>query len=61
MKLLLVGATGTIGQAVAAALSQRHEVVPVSRNTPLLRVDISSPESIRSLFAQAGPLDGVVC
>jgi NAD(P)-dependent dehydrogenase (short-subunit alcohol dehydrogenase family) len=61
MKLLLVGATGTIGQAVAAALSQRHEVVPVSRHTSPLRVDISSPESIRSLFAQAGPLDGVVC
>lgn len=61
MKLLLVGATGTIGQAVAAALSQRHEIISVSRHTQPLRVDISAAESIRNLFAQAGPLDGVVC
>jgi NAD(P)-dependent dehydrogenase (short-subunit alcohol dehydrogenase family) len=60
MKLMLIGATGTIGSAVAAALSQRHEVVAVSRHTEPLRVDISSPASIRALFEAVGPLDGVI-
>ena len=61
MKLLLVGATGTIGKAVAAALAQRHEVVAVSRHTSPLALDITSAESIRDVFAKVGALDGVVC
>ena len=40
MKLLLIGAKGTIGQAVAAALSQRHEVEAASSNNEMERVDI---------------------
>jgi NAD(P)-dependent dehydrogenase (short-subunit alcohol dehydrogenase family) len=51
MKLILIGATGTIGGAVTAALSQRHEIVAVSRHTEPLRVDISSPAAIRALCA----------
>lgn len=61
MKLLVVGATGTIGKAVAAALGQRHEVIAVSRHSEPLQVDIASPESVRALLEAAGPVDGVVC
>jgi len=61
MKLMLIGATGTIGAAVAAALSPRHEIVAVTRHSSPLRVDIASGSSIRELFDAAGPLDGVVC
>ena len=60
MKILLIGATGTIGRAVAAALSPRHEVIAVSRRSEPLRVDISSAESVRALFAAAGPIDAVI-
>lgn len=60
MKLLLIGATGTIGRAVADALSQRHEVIGVSRHSQPLSVDISRPDSIRALFDAVGELDGVV-
>lgn len=59
MKLLLIGATGTIGRAVADALSQRHEVIGVSRHSQP-GVDISQPDSIRALFDAVGELDGVV-
>jgi len=61
MKLMLIGATGTIGGAVAAALAPRHEVLEVSRSSQPLRVDISSSDSVRALFDAAGELDGVVC
>jgi len=60
MKLVLIGASGTIGQAVASALSQRHEIVAVTRHTEPVRVDISSAASIQALFEAIGPIDGVI-
>jgi NAD(P)-dependent dehydrogenase (short-subunit alcohol dehydrogenase family) len=60
MKLLLIGATGTIGQAIAAALSPRHEVIAASLNSGQARVDITEPTSIRSVFDAVGPVDGVI-
>ena len=60
MRILVVGATGTIGKAVVAALAPRHEVLGVTRHSRPLSVDITQPESIRALYAAAGPLDAVV-
>jgi NAD(P)-dependent dehydrogenase (short-subunit alcohol dehydrogenase family) len=61
MKVLVVGGTGTIGRAVAEALrGQGHEVVSAERSGGDLRVDITSPESVRALFAQAGRVDAIV-
>ncbi len=60
MKILVIGATGTIGAAVAAALEQRgHEVVQASRHGEL-RVDIDDAASVRALFERGGELDAVV-
>jgi uncharacterized protein YbjT (DUF2867 family) len=33
MRIVLIGATGTIGRAVAQALSARHELVRVARTS----------------------------
>jgi len=60
MRLLLIGATGTIGAAVAAALRERHDVVAVTRHSAPWQVDIASMASIRALFDAAGPVDGVI-
>ncbi len=60
MKVLLIGATGTIGRAIAAALSPRHEVIAISRHTEPLRVDISSAESVRALFLTVETIDAVI-
>lgn len=59
-KVLLVGASGTLGSAVRAELEQRHEVIAASR-TARLKVDIADASSIRRLFAQVGKLDAIVC
>ncbi len=61
MKILVIGARGTIGKAVVEALAQRHEVVSVSRQTKPLQVDIVDAASIRALYEAVGPIDGVVC
>lgn len=59
MRVLLIGATGTIGKAIAAALS-KHEVLGASRNSSDFRVDLSKPDSIRELFSKVGRVDAVI-
>ena len=60
MKVLDIGATGTIGKAVVAAL-KGHEVVQASHHKAPETVDITNPRSIRELYARVGKLDAVVC
>ncbi|HEU4601086.1 MAG TPA: short chain dehydrogenase, partial [Steroidobacteraceae bacterium] len=60
MKVLVVGATGTIGRAVVQELSARHEVLEAAQNSGKYRVDVASAESIKSLFEQVGKVDAIV-
>jgi NAD(P)-dependent dehydrogenase (short-subunit alcohol dehydrogenase family) len=61
MRIIVVGATGTIGRPVADALAGRHDVVRVSNAKGDLRVDLASRESIEALFKTTGTVDAVVC
>ncbi|WP_271411341.1 short chain dehydrogenase [Pseudomonas sp. Q1-7] len=60
MKIILVGASGTIGQAIEQALKERHQIIRVGRNSGDLQADITDPASIRRLFEQAGPFDALI-
>lgn len=60
MKILLVGATGTIGRAVAAALSPGHEVIPASYTKSKHKVDMADPGSIRKMYQEIGRVDAVI-
>jgi len=59
-KVLLVGASGTLGRAVHKELAQRHTVLSASRSGKL-KVDITDGASIRRLFEQVGKIDALVC
>jgi NAD(P)-dependent dehydrogenase (short-subunit alcohol dehydrogenase family) len=59
MRVVVVGATGTIGRAVVAALEGNHEVLHASRNSDI-RVDITDPESIRRMYHAIGGIDAVI-
>ena len=61
MKILIVGANGTIGKAVATELSQRHEIVTAGRSSGTFQVDTADPKSVRELFSAVAKLDAVVC
>lgn len=61
MKILLIGAYGTIGKKVAEAFSVDHEVLTAGRNTGDIRVDISSTESIAAMFGHTGKVDAIIC
>lgn len=60
MRILVVGASGTIGRAVVAALSTHHEVVEASHRSTPLTVDISLPASIRAMYNAVRMVDAVV-
>jgi NAD(P)-dependent dehydrogenase (short-subunit alcohol dehydrogenase family) len=60
MRVLVVGASGTIGRDVVAALRGAHEVVEAGRSTGDVRVDITQPESIRGMYESLGVVDAVV-
>ncbi|MEU8999635.1 short chain dehydrogenase [Streptomyces caniferus] len=60
MKVLVIGATGTIGSAVVSALEASHQVVKASRTGPV-RADLEDPPSLDALFREVPDLDAVVC
>lgn len=61
MKILVIGGTGTIGEGIVNELKQDHEVFVASLTHGKLKVDISSEESIRTLYTSIPKVDAVVC
>lgn len=59
-KILLIGASGTIGQAVLANLGARHDVITVGRNSGSHRANLADPASLAALFASVGQVDAIV-
>lgn len=60
MKVVVIGASGTIGRAIVAELGPRHEIVEVGKSHGALSVDVLDIASIRDLFARIGTFDAVV-
>ncbi|UCM46018.1 short chain dehydrogenase [Aeromonas dhakensis] len=60
MKIVIVGASGTIGSAVSDLLAKDHQVIRVGHSQGDARVDMRDPASIRGLFAKLGQFDALV-
>ena len=60
MKIIVIGASGSIGKAVSAELAQRHEVIKVGKTSGEHQVDITDIASVRDLFGKIGKVDAVV-
>jgi len=60
MKILLVGASGTLGQAVAATLGTHHQLIRAGRHGGDAQVDLTDDASVQGLFARIGPVDAVI-
>ncbi len=61
MKIIVIGATGTIGKEIVAALAAEHEVIPVAHSQGTYRVDMASSDSIAALFEKIGRFDALIC
>ena len=60
MRVIIIGATGTIGQAVVRAFEGRHEVVRVGHSSGEHQVDIRDRSSIERLLETLGSFDALV-
>lgn len=60
MKILILGATGTVGQAIAAELGRDHDLLCAGHRGGALQVDITSDDSVQRLFARTGRVDAIV-
>ena len=61
MRVLIIGAEGTVGSAAIAALGGRHEIVKAGRSSGDVHVDIADSGSIAALYEKLGKLDAMVC
>jgi NAD(P)-dependent dehydrogenase (short-subunit alcohol dehydrogenase family) len=60
MKIIIVGATGTIGKNVSNALEGKHEIIKAGSKSGNLNVDITNHNSIEDFFSKTGSFDALV-
>jgi NAD(P)-dependent dehydrogenase (short-subunit alcohol dehydrogenase family) len=60
MKIMIIGARGTIGTAVSNILEDGNDIVRVGYSDGDFRVDLGSKVSIAALFDAVGPVDAVI-
>ncbi len=60
MKVIVIGATGTVGRAVVEQLTARHEVIQVGKHNGEYQVDMTDLDSVHKLFDKVGKADAVV-
>lgn len=60
MKILIVGGTGTIGNAVVNELSRDHSIIIAGLKNGDVKVDIANPQSIEQMYKSIGKLDAVI-
>src|SRR5205809_390825 len=61
MKVLLIGASGTIGKRISAELSKKHEIISGGRTNADVEIDITDTASIEAMYKSVGGVDAVIC
>lgn len=61
MRIVIVGASGTMGTYLSRAFEKDNEIVRVDRNSPDVQVDITSTQSIENMYKQIGAFDALIC
>ncbi len=61
LRIFLVGASGTLGRAVANELGGRHKIISGGRRNADVTIDVTDPASIEAAMARVGEMDAVVC
>lgn len=60
MKILVIGASGTVGKAIVKELEHDHQVIRVGKTQGDFQVDLTQEESVKALFARTGKVDAVI-
>ena len=61
MRILIVGAEGTVGQAAIGGLRAGHEIIKAGRKSGDVNVDMMDAASVRDMYAKVGKVDAVAC
>jgi NAD(P)-dependent dehydrogenase (short-subunit alcohol dehydrogenase family) len=61
MRVVIIGATGTIGKKLVDFFSKDHELIKAHRSDSSFPVDITSKDSMLRLFEKTGRVDGIIC
>jgi uncharacterized protein YbjT (DUF2867 family) len=59
-KIVVFGATGTIGKAVLAALLSKYQVFQIGNRQGDFKAELADVNSIRTVFQTVGKVDGIV-
>jgi NAD(P)-dependent dehydrogenase (short-subunit alcohol dehydrogenase family) len=60
VKIIVIGGSGTIGDAVVKELSPQHQVIVVGLQHGDIQVDITDKNSIEKMYKTVGEFDGVI-
>jgi len=61
MKIIVIGANGTLGKAVCSELSPRHQVAKLGRKSGDFSADMRDMTSLKAAFEKVGKADAIVC
>ena len=61
MKIIIVGATGTMGKHLTKSFEKEHEIVKIGSASGDIPTDITAVESIENMFRQVGAFDALIC
>lgn len=60
MKIIIVGASGTLGRKVTEDLEKDHEIIKVGTKTGDIQADLTNPESLKEMFKKVGSFDALI-
>ena len=60
MKIIIIGASGTLGKKITAFFEKEHEVIRVGTKSGDIQANITDPASIEALFKKTGPFDALI-
>jgi len=61
MKIVIVGASGTMGTYLSNVFEKEHEIIRADRNNSVIQVDITSPVAIEKMYKKTGAFDALIC
>lgn len=59
-KIIIEGATGTMGQYLTSVFEKEHEIIKVSTTGGDIPTDITSTQAIEEMFKKAGSFDALI-
>lgn len=61
MKIIIVGASGTMGKYLTEAFQEEHDIITVNTNSGAIPADITDVAAIEKMYREAGAFDALIC